>query len=77
MTIGFRLIRALCKPGAPIILSTPNERSIETSEFDLDSNRILFYYIQLYNPMAITALLRRNGFRVVELLHRCTWTQSA
>lgn len=62
-----RLIRSVLKPGAPLILSTPNERSVETRELGVDSSNILFDHVRLYNPTAITALLKRNGFRVVEL----------
>lgn len=62
-----RLIRTVLKPGAPLILSTPNERSVETRELGVDSSNILFDHVRLYNPTAITALLKRNGFHVVEL----------
>ena len=62
-----RLVRKALKPGAPLILSTPNERSVETRELGVDSSNILFDHVRLYNPTAIVALLKRNGFRVVDL----------
>lgn len=62
-----RLVRKAMKPGAPLILSTPNERSVETRKLGAHSSNILFDHVRLYNPQAIAALLKRNGFRVVEL----------
>lgn len=62
-----RLVRKVLKPGAPLILSTPNERSVETSELGVGSSNILFDHVRLYNPTAIVVLLKRNGFRIVEL----------
>jgi 2-polyprenyl-3-methyl-5-hydroxy-6-metoxy-1,4-benzoquinol methylase len=63
-----RLIRAVLKPGAPLILSTPNERSVETRELGTNSTNILFDHVRLYNPSAIESLLKRNGFRIIELI---------
>lgn len=62
-----RLVRRVLKPGAPLILSTPNERSIETRKLGTDSSNILFDHVRLYNPAAIRALMERNGFRIIEL----------
>ncbi len=62
-----RLIRIVLKPDAPLIFSTPNERSVETRELGTNSTNILFDHVRLYNPTAIEALLKRNGFRVLEL----------
>lgn len=63
-----RLIRAVLKPGAPLILSTPNERSVETRELGTNSTNILFDHVRLYNPSAIEILFKRNGFRLIELV---------
>lgn len=62
-----RLVRKVLKPGAPLILSTPNERSIETRKLGTDSSNILFDHVRLYNPSAMQALMARNGFRIIEL----------
>ncbi len=62
-----RLVRKVLKPSAPLILSTPNERSIETRKLGTDSSNILFDHVRLYNPTAMRALMARNGFRIVEL----------
>lgn len=62
-----RVVRQVLKPGAPFILSTPNERSVETRRLGTDSSNILFDHVRLYNPASISTLLERNGFRVVEL----------
>jgi 2-polyprenyl-3-methyl-5-hydroxy-6-metoxy-1,4-benzoquinol methylase len=62
-----RLIRAVLEPGAPLILSTPNERSVETRELGTNSTNILFDHVRLYNPLAIESLFKRNGFRVIEM----------
>jgi 2-polyprenyl-3-methyl-5-hydroxy-6-metoxy-1,4-benzoquinol methylase len=62
-----RLIRGVLKSGRPLILSTPNERSVETRELGTDSSNILFDHVRLYNPNSITKLLNRNGFRVIEI----------
>lgn len=61
------LIRKVLKPGAPLIFSTPNENSIETRKLGTASSNILFDHVRLYNPKAIFELLKRNGFRIVEL----------
>ncbi len=62
-----RIVRQVLEPGAPLILSTPNERSVETRKLGRDSSNILFDHVRLYNPASIAALLERNGFRIVEL----------
>lgn len=62
-----RAVRQVLKPGAPLILSTPNERSVETRKLGTDSSNILFDHVRLYNPGSIRTLLQRNGFRVVEM----------
>lgn len=62
-----RLIRGVLKPGAPLILSTPNEKSVETRLLRQASSNILFDHVRLYNPDAISRMLRRNGFRVVSI----------
>jgi 2-polyprenyl-6-hydroxyphenyl methylase / 3-demethylubiquinone-9 3-methyltransferase len=62
-----RLMRRVLKPGAPIILSTPNERSVETRTLGRHSSNILFDHVRLYNPEAMTRMLARNGFKVVEI----------
>lgn len=62
-----RLVRKVLKPGAPLILSTPNERSLETRKLGTASSNILFDHVRLYNPLAMHALMARNGFRIVEL----------
>lgn len=62
-----RLVRKVLKPGAPLILSTPNERSVETRKLGTTSSNILFDHVRLYNPSAMQALMARNGFRIVEL----------
>lgn len=62
-----RLIRRVLKPGSPLILSTPNEKSVETRLLRQASSNILFDHVRLYNPDAITRMLRRNGFRVVAI----------
>jgi len=62
-----RLVRKVLKPGAPLILSTPNERSVETRKLGKDSSNILFDHVRLYNPSAIQALMTRNGFVIIEL----------
>jgi SAM-dependent methyltransferase len=61
------LVRECLLPGKPIIFSTPNERSVETRELGTDSTNILFDHVRLYNPDSITTLLKRNGFRVIDL----------
>lgn len=63
-----RLVRKVLKPGAPLILSTPNERSVETRKLGTNSSNIIFDHVRLYNPMAMQALMVRNGFRIVELI---------
>ncbi|MFO0068701.1 MAG: methyltransferase domain-containing protein [Alphaproteobacteria bacterium] len=60
-------IRAALKPNAAFILSTPNEKSTETRTLQTESSNILFDHVRLYNPESIRLLLRRNGFKVVEL----------
>ncbi|MBU0604558.1 MAG: class I SAM-dependent methyltransferase [Gammaproteobacteria bacterium] len=62
-----RAVRQVLKPGAPFILSTPNERSVETRMLGRNSSNILFDHVRLYNPLSIRTLLERNGFRVVEI----------
>lgn len=62
-----RLIRNVLKPGAPLILSTPNEKSVETRLLERSSSNILFDHVRLYNPDAMTRTLKRNGFKVVEI----------
>lgn len=62
-----RAVRQVLKPGAPFILSTPNERSVETRMLGRNSSNILFDHVRLYNPSSIRTLLERNGFRIVEL----------
>lgn len=61
------LIRGALNPGSPLILSTPNERSVETRKLKTKSSNILFDHVRLYNPEAIQALLKRNGFRILSL----------
>lgn len=63
-----RLVRKVLKPGAPLILSTPNERSVETRKLGTDSSNILFDHVRLYNPRSIQRLLERNGFRAIEIV---------
>lgn len=63
-----RVIGSVLKPGAPLILSTPNERSIETRKLGVNSSNILFDHVRLYNPKSIRILLERNGFRVIEVV---------
>lgn len=65
--IFLKLIRNVLKPGAPLILSTPNEKSVETRVLERSSSNILFDHVRLYNPDAMTRLLERNGFKVVEI----------
>lgn len=62
------LVRKVLKPGAPLIISTPNERSVETRKLGTDSSNILFDHVRLYNPSSIQKLLERNGFRVIEIV---------
>ena len=62
-----KLIRKVMAPGAVLILSTPNEKSVETRKLGTDSSNILFDHVRLYNPQAITELLARNGFRIIDL----------
>jgi SAM-dependent methyltransferase len=62
-----RLVRGALKPGAPLLLSTPNERSVETRKLKTESSNILFDHVRLYNPVAIQELLARNGFRIISL----------
>jgi SAM-dependent methyltransferase len=62
-----RLVHRILKPGAPLILSTPNEKSLETRSLSVRSSNILFDHVRLYNPGAIGILLARNGFKVVSL----------
>ena len=62
-----RLVRNVLKDGAPLILSTPNERSIETRKLGTDSSNILFDHVRLYNPNSIKILLERNGFKVMQI----------
>lgn len=64
--VFLRLVRKVLKPGAPLILSTPNERSIETRKLGTASSNILFDHVRLYNPVAMQALMARNGFRIIE-----------
>ncbi len=63
-----RLIHLVLKPGAPLILSTPNERGLETRELGANSTNVSFDHVRLYNPSSIEILLKRNGFRVIELI---------
>lgn len=62
-----KLLRRVLKPGAPLILSTPNEKSVETRTLGTASSNILFDHVRLYNPDAMTRMLARNGFEVVEI----------
>lgn len=61
------LVRSVMHPGALFILSTPNEKSLETRKLGKDSSNILFDHVRLYNPDAIERLFSRNGFRIVDL----------
>ena len=62
-----KLLRKVIDPNGLLILSTPNENSIETRKLGPDSSNILFDHVRLYNPKAITELLNRNGFKIIEL----------
>lgn len=62
-----RVVKKALKPGAPFIFSTPNEKSLETRSLSTASSNILFDHVRLYNPEAITKLLERNGFRVINI----------
>lgn len=62
-----KLVLKVLKPGSPLVLSTPNERSVETRKLKTESTNIMFDHVRLYNPKAIRLLLERNGFRVVEI----------
>lgn len=62
-----QLVHKVLKSGCPLILSTPNERSVETGKLGIHSSNILFDHVRLYNPDAIDKMLTRNGFRVVEI----------
>ncbi len=62
-----KLVRKVMAPGALLILSTPNENSVETRKLGTESSNILFDHVRLYNPLAISRLLERNGFRILDL----------
>ncbi len=62
-----QLVRKVMAPGAMFLLSTPNEKSVETRKLQTESSNILFDHVRLYNPNAIKRLFERNGFRIVEL----------
>jgi 2-polyprenyl-3-methyl-5-hydroxy-6-metoxy-1,4-benzoquinol methylase len=62
-----RVVKKSLKTGAPFIFSTPNEKSLETRLLQTASSNILFDHVRLYNPQAITKLLERNGFRVIDI----------
>lgn len=61
------LVHRALKPGAPLMLSTPNEKSVETRTLERRSSNIIFDHVRLYNPRSIRILLERNGFRIVSL----------
>ncbi len=60
-------VRHVLKEDALFILSTPNEKSLETRSLQTASSNIVFDHVRLYNPRAIETLLQRNGFKVIEL----------
>lgn len=62
-----KLIRNVLNPGAPLIISTPNEKSVETRSLGKDSSNILFDHVRLYNPKAISELFKRNGFKILNI----------
>lgn len=62
-----QVVRRALKPGAPLILSTPNEKSVETRTLKTESSNILFDHVRLYNPASLSILLKRNGFSLIEL----------
>lgn len=62
-----RLVRKAMNLDSVLILSTPNENSVETRTLGTDSSNIIFDHVRLYNPLAITELLTRNGFRVLDI----------
>ncbi len=62
-----RLVRKVMNSDGIFILSTPNENSVETRTLGTDSSNIIFDHVRLYNPVAITELLSRNGFRVLDI----------
>ena len=61
------LARNALKPGGLLILSTPNELGFETQVLGPLSSSIGFDHVRLYNPNALTQLLRRNGFEVLTI----------
>ena len=62
-----KIIHSTLKPGAALILSTPNEKSLEMRELKTYSSNILFDHVRLYNPFSIKKLLSRNGFKILHL----------
>lgn len=73
------VVRRLVRGGL-LVLSTPNERSLETGLLQGRSSNLLYDHVRLYNPTSIRRLLERFGFEIVavstpgqldvEILHR-------
>ena len=55
------------KPGGLLVLSTPNENSVETRLLKGRSSNLLYDHVRLYNPRTLALLLQRLGFEVLEI----------
>jgi SAM-dependent methyltransferase len=53
--------------GGLLVLSTPNEDSLETRLLGERSANLLYDHVRLYNPRTLTRLLERHGFEVLEV----------
>lgn len=60
-------IKSVMRPGGLLILTTPNERSLELRSLMEASSNISFDHVRLYNPTALSRLLERCGFEVIEI----------
>jgi SAM-dependent methyltransferase len=60
-------IRARLVPGGLLVLSTPNEDSLETRLLRGRSANLLYDHVRLYNPKTLALLLERLGFEVLEV----------
>jgi 2-polyprenyl-3-methyl-5-hydroxy-6-metoxy-1,4-benzoquinol methylase len=53
--------------GGLLILSTPNEDSLETRLLLQRSANLLYDHVRLYNPRTLARLLERHGFEILEI----------
>jgi len=60
-------IRDRLDPGGLLVLSTPNEASVETRALRGRSANLLYDHVRIYNPHTLATLLERIGFEVLEI----------